>query len=199
MKRKLRVAIADDEPDVRSFLQGALTRLGHDVIAVAETGRQLVEQCRAERPDLVITDVKMPDMDGIEAARRVCREGIVPVIVVSAYHDESFVERAETNHVAAYLVKPIKAASLGPAIALVMKRFEEFEELKKETSDLRQALEDRKVIERAKGILMKEAQLDEAAAFRRLQKLASSKSQKLAAVARTIIETAEVLRPSSDG
>src|SRR5262245_49888395 len=144
MKRKLRVAIADDEPDMRQFLQGALTRLGHDVIVAAETGSRLVDQCRSDRPELVITDIKMPDMDGLEAARQIYGDGPVPIIIVSAYHDPEFVERAEENHIAAYLVKPIKATNLGPAIAIVMKKFEEFLELQKEAANLSQALEDRK-------------------------------------------------------
>lgn len=198
MKRKLRIAIADDEPDMREFLQGVLMRLGHEVVTVAETGRQLVESSRSERPDLVITDIKMSDLDGLEAARQIYCDGPVPIIVVSAYHDAEFVARAEQNHIAAYLVKPVKASNLAPAISIVMKKFEEFLEVRKEADNLRQALEDRKVIERAKGILMKEARLDEESAFRRLQKLASSRSQKLAAVARTIIETAEVLRPREE-
>jgi response regulator NasT len=195
MKRRLRIAIADDQPDMRQFLRGALIRMGHEVAIVAETGLDLVERCRAERPDLVITDVKMPDLDGLEAALQIYAGGLIPIIVVSAYHDQDIIERAEQNHVAAYLVKPIKASSLAPAIALVMKKFEEFLELQKEASDLRQALEDRKIIERAKGILMKTARLDEDEAFRRLQKLASAKSQKLAVLARTIVETADILRP----
>ena len=195
MKRKLRIAIADDQEDMRQFLQGVLTRMGHEVTTVAGTGLQLVEGCRSGRPDLVITDIKMPDMDGLEAALQIYGEGLLPIIVVSAYHDREFVERAERSHVAAYLVKPIKASSLAPAIALVMKRFEEFLALEREASSLRQALEDRKIIERAKGILMKTARLDEEEAFRRLQKLASAKSQKLAVLARAIVETAEILRP----
>jgi response regulator NasT len=195
MTQKLRIAIADDEPDMRKFLQGALMRLGHEVTVLAATGRELVEHCRADRPDLVITDIKMPDLDGLDAAGQIYRDGLVPIIVVSAHHDPEFIERAEAHHVAAYLVKPIKAAHLGPAISVVLARFEEFRALQREASDLRQALEDRKVIERAKGILMKEAKLDEESAFRRLQQLASKKSQKLAATARAIIEAAEMLRP----
>lgn len=195
MKRQLRIAIADDELDMRQFLQGALRRLGHEVVVSAATGSELVEQCLSTRPDLVITDIKMPDMDGLDAARQICRDSPLPIIVVTAHHDAEYVERAERNHIAAYLVKPIKASNLGPAIAVVMRRFDEFQALSKEADDLRQALEDRKIIERAKGILMKEAQLDEEGAFRRLQKLASSKSEKLAVVARMIVETAHMLRP----
>ena len=123
---------------------------------------------RATRPDLVITDIKMPDMDGIDAATQIYRERPIPVILVSAYHDPEFIRRAEADHILAYLVKPIKQADLEPAIALAMRRFEQFQALRKEAADLRQALEDRKVIERAKGILMKKAGLDEHDAFRRL-------------------------------
>ena len=195
MSKSLRVVIAEDEEYMRRFLKGALTRLGHEVVGVAETGSQLVEICSSNRPDLVLTDIKMPDMDGLEAARRIYTAATVPIIVVTAHHELAFVERAAENHIAAYLVKPIKASHLGPAITIVMKRFEEFLELRKDTEDLRQALEDRKVIEKAKGVLMREAHLEENEAFRRLQKLASQKSLKLAALARMILDTAEVLRP----
>jgi AmiR/NasT family two-component response regulator len=197
-KRALRIAIADDEPDMRRFLESVVSRLGHRVVTSAKTGVELVERCRIERPDLVITDIKMPDLDGLEAARRIYKDGPLPIIVVSAFHDEPFVLRAEENHIAAYLVKPIKASNLAPAISIVMRRFDEFLELGKEASDLRQALADRKIIERAKGILMKEAHLDEESAFRRLQKLASARSEKLAAVAQSIIDAAEILRPDAE-
>ena len=90
---------------------------GHQVVAVAQTGRELVELCAATRPDLVITDIKMPDMDGIDAATQIYRNGPVPVILVSAYHDPEFIDRAEADHILAYLVKPIKQADLEPAIA----------------------------------------------------------------------------------
>ena len=161
MSRSLRIAVADDEPDMREYFQKILPRLGHEVVAVAENGRELVEQCRAAQPDLVITDIKMPDMDGIDAAAQIYRERPVPVILVSAYHDAEFIRRAEADHIMAYLVKPIKQADLEPAIALAMRRFEQFQALRREAADLRQALEDRKVIERAKGLLMKKAGLDE--------------------------------------
>ena len=168
MSRSLKIAIADDELDMRDYFQQILPLLGHHVIAVARDGRELVELCAATRPDLVITDIKMPDMDGIEAATRIYQNAPVPVILVSAFHDPEFISRAEADHILAYLVKPIKQADLEPAIGIAMRRFEQFQALRKETSDLKQALEDRKLIEKAKGILMKKAGLDEHDAFRRL-------------------------------
>jgi len=198
MNRSLRIIVADDERDMREFLEDALNRQGHLVVAAVENGRKLVEECRARKPDLIITDIKMPDMDGLEAANLIYAETPVPVIVVSAHHDRQFIERADQGHVLSYLVKPIKESNLLPAITLAMHRFEEFRTLQKETADLRQALEDRKVIERAKGILMKQAKLDEDAAFRRLQKLASSNNQKLVEVARMIVTAAAALVPAGE-
>jgi response regulator NasT len=114
---------------------------------------------------------------------------------VSAYHDAELIARAEADHIMGYLVKPIKQADLQPAIALAMRRFEQFQALRQEASDLRQALEDRKVIERAKGILMKKANLDEQDAFRRMQKLASEKNRKLIEIAQIILTAEEAMHP----
>lgn len=194
MTASLRIAIADDEPDMREYFQKLLPRLGHQVVAAAATGQELLAQCRATRPDLVITDIKMPDMDGIDAAGALYREHPVPVILVSAYHDAKLIERAEDNHILGYLVKPIKQSDLQPVIALAMRRFEQFQALQREAADLRQALEDRKVIERAKGILMKRSRLDEQEAFRRLQRLASEKSRKLIEIAQMILVAEEALQ-----
>jgi two-component system, response regulator PdtaR len=193
MSRSLKIAVADDELDMRDYFQKILPLLGHHVIAVARDGKELVELCAATQPDLVITDIKMPDMDGIEAATQICKKGPMPIILVSAYHDPEYIRRAENDHILAYLVKPIKQAELEPAIAIAMRRFEQFEALRKETSTLKQALEDRKVIEKAKGILMKKAGLDEHDAFRRLQKLASDKNKKLIEIAQIILTAEEAL------
>jgi response regulator NasT len=193
MSQALRIAVADDEPDMREYFQKILPRLGHEVVCAVENGRELVEQCRQLRPDLVISDIKMPDMDGIDAAEELARERPLPVILVSAYHDPELIARAEGDHVLGYLVKPIKQADLEPVIALTMRRFEQIQILQQEAADLRQALEDRKVIERAKGILMKKTGLDEQAAFRRLQKLASERNLKLIAVAHSIVLAEEAL------
>ncbi|MFI5455977.1 MAG: ANTAR domain-containing response regulator [Isosphaerales bacterium] len=191
MTRSLKIAVADDELDMRDYFQQILPLLGHQVVGAAKDGRELVELCAATRPDLVITDIKMPDMDGIDAATQIYRNAPIPVILVSAHHDPEFIRRAEADHIMAYLIKPIKQADLEPAIGIAMHRFEQFQAMRKETSDLKQALEDRKVIEKAKGILMKKANLDEHDAFRRLQKLASDKNHKLVEIARMILTAEE--------
>ena len=190
MNRSMRIAVAEDEQLMRNYLDETLTLLGYQVLCLAETGKEFVEKCKSLRPDLVITDIRLPDMDGLEAAATIYANDPVPIIVVSAYYDPALIERAERNHVLAYLVKPIKQQDLEPAIAIAMSRFQEFRAMRQEADNLRQTLEDRKLIERAKGIIMKRASLDEPEAFRRLQKLARERNQKLVEIAKIVI-TAE--------
>jgi len=195
MSSGLRIAVADDELEMRDFFEKALPRFGHQVVSVAENGKQLVEHCREQCPDLVITDIKMPQLDGIEACTQICQERPIPVILVSAYHDPTLIERAEADHVLAYLVKPIGLADLQPAISIATRRFAELQALHKECHDLRQALADRKVIEQAKGLLMKIAAIDEKEAFRRLQELASERNYKLIEAAQSILAVEKALTP----
>jgi response regulator NasT len=194
MSRVLRIAVADDERDIREFLRELLPRLGYEVVAAAATGRELVEQVRTTSPDLVITDIRMPDMDGLEAAAAVNRDKRIPVILLSAHHDAELLARLGEDHIMAYLVKPVKEADLKTAIPVAMLRFQHFLAVAKEASDLRQALEDRKVIERAKGAVMKRVGVDEEEAFRRLRKLASDDNRKLADAAQQVVAAEEVFR-----
>jgi response regulator NasT len=194
MNRSLRIVVADDEPRMRQYFQKILPRLGHEVVGVAETGRRLVEECAKAQPDLVITDINMPELDGIDAANEIYEQGPVPVILVSAHSDDSLIQRAEDDHILGYLVKPIKQADLEPAISIAMRCFEQFEAMRREASDLRQALADRKIVERAKGLLMKRTGLSEPDAFRRLQKLASERNSKLVHVAEMIVAAEEALK-----
>jgi len=198
MSASLRIAVADDEADMRDWFERILPTLGHQVVSVAESGKELVEHCRSLKPDLVITDIKMPDMDGIDASQAICAERPLPVILVSAYHDPELIRRAEADHVLAYLVKPIGKAALEPAIGLAMRRFEELQALRKEAADLRQTLADRRVIEQAKGVLMKVTGVDERAAFRRLQELAADKNQKLVVAAQSVLSLEKALRPAAE-
>jgi AmiR/NasT family two-component response regulator len=188
MKAPLRIAIADDEATMRQYLQEILPDLGHQVISVAENGRQLVEQCLKVRPDLVITDIRMPDMDGIDAVAELDRHATMPAIIVSAFHEAALLDRAAAAHVLAFLVKPIGKADLESAIAITMYRYKEFSELRQQAADLAEALENRKFIERAKGILMKRAKVPEPEAFELLQKMACHERKKLADLARAIVE-----------
>ena len=197
MNHQLRISVADDEQDMRDFFERMLPLLGHQVVSIAETGRELLEHCKKLRPDLIITDIKMPDLDGIEAAAIIGEECPTPVILVSAYHDEESIARAEADHILAYLVKPIGKSDLQPAISLAMRRFAELQALRKESLDLRQALADRKIIEQAKGILMKIAGADEKDAFRRLQELAAERNQKLIEAAQSIVAMEKAFRPAA--
>jgi len=198
MSQSLRILIADDEADLRDSMRETLSVLGHEIVGVAATGRELVDQARSTKPDLVITDIKMPVIDGIDAAIEICQDGPIPIILVSAYHDRELVSRAGESHVLAYLVKPIGQQDLETAISIVMRRFEQFQDLRREAADLRQAMEDRKIIERAKGILMQRAELSEDEAYRRLNKTARDGNRKLREVAQSILTAEELLRPGSD-
>jgi two-component system, response regulator PdtaR len=193
--QRLRILVADDEARMQVYYRTILTAAGHEVVGAAGTGRELVEQCGKLAPDLVISDIKMPDMDGIEAAEQIYRTAAIPVILVSAHHEQDLIDRALANHVMAYLIKPIKQPDLLPAIAIALRRFAEFEALRKETADSRQALADRKIIEQAKRVLMETVRLDEPSAFRRLQKLASEKNRKLIDIAQMVLTAHEAMRP----
>ncbi len=189
----LRIAVADDEPDMRVFFRELLPRLGYEVAAEAATGRDLVEQCSRLRPNLIITDVKMPDMDGVRAAAEVNRAGQVPVILVTGHHDADVLADGG-DYIMAYLAKPIRPVDLQAAIRLAILRFGRFQALVKEAADLRQALEDRKLIEKAKGAVMKRVGLDEDEAFRRLRRMASDHNRKLADVAQQVATAEDLFR-----
>ncbi len=195
MNATLNIAVADDEPRMRDYYREALSRMGHRVAISAASGVELVEGCKASRPDLILTDIKMPDLDGIDAAVEIGKGEPVPIILVSAYHDDDLLRRAGKGHVFGFLVKPIKQDDLKAAIAIAMQRFEEFRTLRGEAGELRQALDDRKFIERAKGVLMKKAGLDEEEAFKRLRRLARDGNQKLIEVARMILKAEAAFEP----
>ena len=193
MNRPLLIAVAEDQDDTREYFQELLPRLGHKVVAVRD-GRQLIEMCRTSPPDLIIADVKMPNMDGIEAATAVNRDHPTPVVIVSAFHEADLLARAGQAPVMAYLIKPVKQASVEAAIATALSRFGELQAARKDADSLRQALEDRKVVERAKGAVMKRLAVDERCAYRRMRRLSSHQNHKLIEVAQNILSAEEVFR-----
>jgi len=189
----LRILIADDESIRLMSLRKQLAALGHRVVAEATNGAEAVALAATIRPDLAILDIKMPGMDGIEAAQQITRERPIPIILLTAYNETELVERAVQANISAYLMKPVAEEDLLPAITLALIRFRQFEALRQEVNDLREALETRKLIERAKGILMRRLNLSEEEAFRRLQRQSQDTNRKLAQVAEAIIMADQML------
>ncbi|MCC7353898.1 MAG: response regulator [Anaerolineae bacterium] len=184
---RTRVIIADDEAIVRMDLREMLTHLGYLVVGEVGDGRSAVNLARELKPDVVIMDIRMPDLDGIEAARTLTQESIAPVLLLSAYSQPDLVARAREAGVAGYLVKPFQESDLSPAIEVVLGRFHEFRTLRKEVTELQDALETRKLVDRAKGILMDKQGLSEAEAFRKIQKMSMNNRRPMKEVAEAII------------
>lgn len=184
---RTRVIIADDEALIRMDLREMLTNLGYLVVGEVADGRSAVNQTRELRPDVVVMDIKMPDMDGIEAAKVLTEEHLAPTVLLSAYGQRELVDRAREAGVVAYLVKPYREEELAPAIEVALARFREFQTLQKQVDDLQAALETRKLVDRAKGILMDKQGLSEAEAFRKIQKMSMDNRKPMKDVAEAII------------
>jgi AmiR/NasT family two-component response regulator len=189
--RSLRVLVADADPAAHAVYREALTALGHQVCP-AETGKQLLALCKAATPDLVITADRLPDADGFELAAALCRESPLPVVLASAAPDPAAAWAAAGCHVLAYLAKPLRPDAVGAAVALAVRGFEHLRALRAEAAELRQALEDRKLIERAKGAVGRYCGLPEDEAYRRLRALATNGGRKLVEVARDVLGAADV-------
>jgi response regulator NasT len=182
-----RIIIADDEALIRQDLREMLTNLGYLVIGDVGDGRSAVNLARELKPDLVIMDIRMPDMDGIEAAKILTEEGIAPVLLLSAYSQRDLVERAAEAGVSGYVIKPFDEANLLPAIEVVLARFAEYQEISKEAARLEERLETRVAVDRAKGILIDHRGLTEAEAFRSIQRMSMNSRKSMREVAEAII------------
>jgi len=189
-----RVVIADDESIIRMDLKEMLTHAGYLVVGEAGDGMSAVHLARKVRPDLVIMDIKMPGLDGVSAAKVLTEEQIAPVLLLTAYSERELIDAAREAGVVAYLVKPFREAELLPAMEIALARFQEFEELRREVEDLRDALETRKLVERAKGILMDSQGLTEAEAFRRIQQISMNTRRPMREVASAILLAQEAQR-----
>lgn len=184
---RTRVIIADDESIIRMDLREMLTNLGYLVIGEVGDGRSAVNLARELKPDVVIMDIKMPDMDGIGAAKILTEERISPVLLLTAYSQQELIERAKEAGVVGYIVKPFRESDLAPAIEVAVARFAEFRAYEKEVGDLKLALETRKLVDRAKGILMDGQGITEAEAFRKIQKMSMNTRKPMKEVAEAII------------
>jgi two-component system, response regulator PdtaR len=185
----MRILIAEDETIIRLDLRDLLERAGFDVCAEAKDGVEAVELARAEQPDVAVLDVKMPKLDGIEAARRILDERPIPIVMLTAYGQEELVSRAVEAGVFGYLVKPFREQDLLPAIAAARARHDELQAVRAEADSLSDALESRKVIERAKGLLMEKERLSEGDAFARLRKASQASGRPLKAIAEAVVAT----------
>ena len=185
----MRVLIAEDETIIRLDLRGLLEGAGHEVCAEARDGAEAVELARSEQPDVALLDVKMPHLDGIEAARQILEERPIPIVMLTAYGQDELVSRAVEAGVFGYLVKPFRETDLLPAIQTARARHDELVALREEAESLTEALAARKSIERAKGLLMEKEGLSEPDAFARLRRASQLSGRPLKVVAEALIAT----------
>ena len=183
----MRVLIAEDETIIRLDVRTLLERAGHEVVAEARDGEEAVALAAEHEPDLVVMDVRMPHMDGIDAARAITEHRPVPIVMLTAYAEQDLVARAADAGAFAYLVKPFREADLLPALATARARFDELTALRDEAADLAEALATRKAVERAKGILMRQEGVDEAEAFRRIRAASQKTGRTMRVVAEALI------------
>ena len=190
--QSMRVVIADDESIIRLDLKETLQRMGHTVIGEAGDGKTAIDLVRREKPDLVMLDVKMPEMDGIDAAKEISSARLAPVVLLTAYSQQELVRRAMEAGVFGYVVKPFTESDLMPAIGVAIARFEEFSTISAQAESLSQALETRKTVDRAKGVLMDRHGLTEQEAFRRIQQQSMHTRRPMKEIADAILIASQV-------
>jgi response regulator NasT len=191
MKPSLRVVVAEDEALIRLDLVEMLTEAGYEVVGQVGDGEAAIAITEKEKPDLVVMDVKMPKLDGISAAERIANQRIAPVVILTAFSQRDLVERARDAGAMAYLTKPFTIEDLMPAIELAVSRFQEIKQLDAEVTDLQEQLKARKLIEKAKGILMKNLKISEPEAFKWMQKTAMDKRRSMTDVAQLVMDEFE--------
>jgi two-component system, response regulator PdtaR len=191
--RTFRVAIASDDSSALVVFRQCLQSAGHVVAIDSRSGKELVQRANAEKPDLIIADLEMLGIEGLHAVKSMLEDSEIPIIIVSGVETDSIIDQASECHVSGFLTKPVRENELLVVIAIAMQHLSEIQSLQAETVSLRKSLDDRKVIERAKGILMRQRSLDEPAAFKRLQMLARGNRQKLVSIAQSIILAGDAL------
>lgn len=193
MKKSLKILLAEDEYLCLMGIKNNLRLLDHEVIGECGDGNELVEFALSKKPDLIITDINMHSLDGIEAIKRINKILFIPSIIVSGYDDRELIERATEQGVFYYLMKPIDIKDIKVAIEVTMSKYEEFNKLKKELNDTQENLETRKFVEKAKGILMDRLKLTESEAMKKLQKMSKDSNKKMIILAKEIIKSDEML------
>src|SRR5271165_5242902 len=200
MTHPYRVLIADDEKSVAVALQNQLESLGYDVVSVVSDGQRAIEMCRRTLPDVAFMDIEMPGLDGLAASRQIAVDPGTPVIILTAHGHPNLIDQAVEDGVASYLLKPVTNPGLHAAIEVAVARSREIQVLQEKVEHLQMTLRERKLIERAKGILMSRRHLSENEAFRLLQRQSQDRRIPMAKLAESIIQTDELLEaPSQSG
>ncbi len=187
-----RIILAEDDSVIRMDLREELQRQGYLVVGDVGDGQSAINLARELRPDLIIMDIRMPELDGIEAARVLTSERLAPVVLLTAFSDDELIERAREAGVVNYVTKPWRQSDLKPAIEIALARFQEFREMESQVKTLEDQLATRKVVEKAKGVLMEKYKLTEHEAFRRIQKLSMNNRKSMREVAEAILLAEEV-------
>ncbi len=192
----LKVILAHGIEDARIVLREALHKLRYEDLCVCASGPELIAMAKEHSPDLIITGVDLPGLDGIAALIEISKTHKIPAIVVTQQRSLELVQRALEDHVMAYLLEPVNVDEITPTIYLVLRRFEQFQELQQENESLKQALADRKLIERAKGALMKHAAIEEEDAYKRLRRMATDNRIRMAEAAERVLAVIEMIEPT---
>ena len=187
-----RIIIAEDDTVIRMDLKEELQRQGYLVVGDVGDGQSAINLTRELRPDLVVMDIRMPEMDGITATETLTREKLAPVVLLTAFSDDELIERARTVGVIHYVTKPWRASDLKPAIEIALSRFQEFRSMETKVKDLEDHLATRKVVEKAKGVLMEKYKIGEQDAFRRIQKASMNNRKSMKDVAEAILLAEEL-------
>lgn len=195
----LRILIADDETLITMSLSTMLQNMGHQVVGRVRSGEDAVEAARKVSPDLILMDIRMGDMDGIEASRRILSERSVPIIILTAFSNGDLIERADAVGVSGYIVKPVTENDLLPAITIARSRFRQLKDLEREVGNLKEALRARKLIEQAKGILMEKEGITESEAYRRIQQQSRNQNIPMVKLAEAIIATDKLISGKRGG
>jgi response regulator NasT len=190
---KARVLICEDEGLTALRLKKALTSLGYEVVGEAKNGEEAVAEATRLKPDAILMDIRMPKLDGIAATEQIMAARPTAIVMITAYSERELVEAALRAGASGYLVKPVSDEQIEPALAVALNKFAELRELSGELTDMKEALEARKVVERAKGILMRRYQMPEDEAYRRLQKISRDRRQPLKQTAEQVLAAAELL------
>ena len=189
----LRMLVVEDEEWTRAIIRTRLEKLGHTVVAEASDGAQAVAAAKTYRPDAIIMDIKMPIMNGIEAATLIMRDDPCAILFLSAFNDETLIEKAAETAAVSYMMKPFRAADIAPALEVAILRFRQEQKQVSEIVRLKDTLESRKLVDRAKGILMDRHSMTEEEAYRRIHYQARNQNKKMREIAQSILTAAELI------